>query len=142
MGKGGSEFAAWDWHGGRPLVNTGVPWPTVEEAEARVLRIQTKLHQWATVDQGRRFVDLFNLVTDPAFLVVGWARVRGNQGKRSAGVDGIRPDMVFSAEEWFRPARRADLRARRLTPMPARGRLVPKAGRRKRPPPATRRTRS
>jgi RNA-directed DNA polymerase len=40
-------------------VNTGVPWPTVEEAEARVLRIQTKLHQWATGDPDRRFGDLF-----------------------------------------------------------------------------------
>ena len=36
----------------------------------------------------RRFDDLFNLVCDPAFLLVGWRRVRGNKGARSAGVDG------------------------------------------------------
>ena len=28
-------------------MNTGAPWPDLTEAEARVLGIQTKLHQWA-----------------------------------------------------------------------------------------------
>ena len=71
-------------------MNTGAPWPTlsVEEAQARVLGIQAKLHQWATDDPARRFDDLFNLVCDPALLLVGWRRVRGNKGARSAGVDG------------------------------------------------------
>jgi RNA-directed DNA polymerase len=73
-------------------VNTGAPQPTpfslMEEAEARVLGIQTKLHHWAATEHGRRFDDLFNLVCDPAFLLVGWRRVRGNKGARSAGVDG------------------------------------------------------
>ena len=69
-------------------MSTGVPWPTPSEAEARVLRMQTKLHQWATDDRERRFVDLFNLVADPAFLLVAWRRVRGNRGARSAGIDG------------------------------------------------------
>jgi RNA-directed DNA polymerase len=113
-------------------VNTGVPWPTVEEAEARVLRIQTKLHQWATDDPGRRFDDLFNLVCDPCVLVVAWARVHGNKGKRSAGVDGIRPDAVFSAEEWFLPQLRAELKARRFAPLPVRERMIPKPGTSKR----------
>src|SRR5215210_322075 len=121
-----------DWHGRRSPVNTGVPWPTVEEAEARVLRIQTKLHQWATGDPDRRFDDLFNLVCDPAVLVVAWTRVRGNQGKRSAGVDRIRPDAIFSAEEWFLPGLRKDLRARQFIPMPVRERMIPKPGTSKR----------
>jgi RNA-directed DNA polymerase len=43
-------------------VNTGAPWPMPSEAEARVLRMQAKLHRWATDDHARRFVDLFNLV--------------------------------------------------------------------------------
>ena len=42
-------------------MNIGAPWPTVEEAESRVLEIQTKLHQWATENPGRRFDDLYNL---------------------------------------------------------------------------------
>ena len=51
--------------------------------------IQTKLHRWANDDPHRRFDDLFNLVYDPAFLVMAWERVAGNRGARSAGVDGM-----------------------------------------------------
>ncbi|MFJ1610744.1 hypothetical protein ACIOHS_46715 [Streptomyces sp. NPDC088253] len=58
------------------------------KAERRVLEIQTKLHRWAADDSHRRFDDLFNLVADPAFLLVAWDRVRGNKGARTAGVDG------------------------------------------------------
>ena len=57
-------------------------------AERRVLEIQAKLHRWAREDPHRRFDDLFNLVSDPAFLLVAWVRVRGNKGARTAGVDG------------------------------------------------------
>lgn len=57
-------------------------------AERRVLKIQTKLHCWARDDPHRRFNDLFNLVADPAFLLVAWDRVRANKGARTAGVDG------------------------------------------------------
>jgi len=66
-------------------VNIGDPWPDLYEAEWRVLGMQTKLYQWAVADPGRRFDDLANLVYDPAFLVVAWARVRGNKGARTAG---------------------------------------------------------
>jgi len=113
-------------------VNTDVLWPELEWAEVQVLRIQTKLHQWATDDPGRRFDDLFNLVYDPAVLVVAWARVRGNRGKRSAGVDGIRPDAIFSAEEGFLPWLREDLKARQFAPSPVRERMIPKPGSSKR----------
>lgn len=76
-------------------MNTGVPWPEADEG-GPVLRIQTELHQWAIDEPNRRFDDLFNLVCDPAVLVVAWARVRGNKGKRSAGVDQVRPDSVLA----------------------------------------------
>ena len=69
-------------------MNTDAPWPTAEQAGARVLGIQTKLHRWATDEQARRFCDLYNLVCDPALLLVGWRRVKGNKGARSAGIDG------------------------------------------------------
>ena len=49
------------------------PWP-------RVLEIQTKLHQWAIDDPDRRFDDLYNLVYDPAFLVMAWQRVGATGG--------------------------------------------------------------
>src|SRR5437764_14894267 len=54
---------------------------------SRVREMQAKLHRWAAADPGRRFDDLYNLVCDPAFLLIGWERVAGNTGARTAGVD-------------------------------------------------------
>src|SRR5436305_5727384 len=109
------------------MVNTVAPWPTLDEAEARVLGIQTKLHRWATDDPDRRFDDLYNLVADPAFLVVAWARVRGNRGARSAGVDGVKPNSILFGTALIERLR-AELKARTFSPMPVRERLIPKPG--------------
>jgi RNA-directed DNA polymerase len=111
-------------------VNTDAPMLGLEHAERRVREIQAKLHRWATDDPDRRFHDLFNLVYDPAFLLVAWARVRGNKGARSAGVDGqtafyvkqIRGEQAFLAEI------RDDLKAQQFRPLPVRERMIPKAG--------------
>jgi RNA-directed DNA polymerase len=108
-------------------VNTDAPWPTLETAEARVLGIQTKLHRWATDSPNRRFDDLFNLVADPALLSVGWARVRGNRGARTAGVDGVKPREIAAGEKAFLHQLRDDLKARRFEPLPVRERKIPKA---------------
>ncbi|HEY8556301.1 MAG TPA: group II intron reverse transcriptase/maturase, partial [Actinomycetes bacterium] len=113
-------------------MNTGAPWPTlsIEEAEARVRGIQAKLHRWATQDRTRRFGDLFNLVCDPAFLLVGWRRVRGNKGARSAGVDGETAYYVKTVrgEEAFLAELRASLKDRSFRPLPVRERMIPKPG--------------
>ena len=52
MGKGAASSQPWDWQARRSPVNTGAPRPTpsLEEAQARVLGIQTKLHQRAIDD--------------------------------------------------------------------------------------------
>ena len=111
-------------------MNTGAPWPTAEEAEARVLGIQAKLHRWATDEPSRRFDDLYNLVCDPAFLLMAWRRVKGNKGARTAGVDGQTAYYVVAVrgEEAFLAELRADLKARRFAPLPVRERLIPKPG--------------
>lgn len=109
-------------------MNTDAPWPMLDEAEARVLEIQTKLHQWATDGPDRRFCDLFNLVADPAFLIVAWDRVRGNRGARSAGVDGVEPRSVIFARDTMLPMLRGDLKAGAFGPLPVRQRMIPKAG--------------
>jgi RNA-directed DNA polymerase len=88
--------------------------------------MQTKLHQWATNDPGRRFDDLYNLVYDPAFLVVAWNRVRGNKGARSAGIDGVTPRSIILAGR-FLAGLRDDLKARRFRPVPVREKAIPKA---------------
>jgi RNA-directed DNA polymerase len=116
----------------RSPVNTDAPWPDLDEAEWRVLGIQTKLHQWATDDPHRRFDDLFNLVADPAFLMVAWDRVRGNRGARSAGVDGVAPRSIVFGVEGFLAGLRDDLKARRFQPLPVRERMIPKPGSAKR----------
>ena len=108
-------------------MNTGAPGPTAEQAAARVLRMQTKLHQWANRDPARRFDDLFNLVYDPAVLVVAWRRVRGNRGKRSGGVDGLAPVDVTDVAGLLAELRK-DLKQQRFAPLPARERMIPKAG--------------
>jgi RNA-directed DNA polymerase len=118
-------------------VNTGAPptsFLTLEEAQARVLGIQTKLHRWATDDRSCRFDDLFNLICDPAFLLVGWRRVRGNTGARSAGVDGQTAYHIERerGEDTFLADLRADLKARRFAPLPVRERMIPKPGGKKR----------
>ena len=110
-------------------MNTDAPWPSLDEARARVLGIQAKLHRWATDSPDRRFDDLFNLVADPAFLTVAWDRVRGNRGARSAGVDGVKPRSIVAGEVAFLRRLRDDLKARRFEPLPVRQRMIPKSER-------------
>ena len=99
-------------------------------AERRVREIQTKLHRWARDDPHRRFDDLFNLVADPAFLLVAWDRVRGNKGARTAGVDGETVSYVETVRgvEGFLDELRSQLRDRSFRPLPVRERMIPKAG--------------
>jgi RNA-directed DNA polymerase len=108
-------------------VNTGARWPSLEQAEPQVLAMQTKLHQWAISDPDRRFDDIYNLLYDPAFLVVAWDRVRSNKGARSAGVDGIAPRSIEPGGGEFLEGIRDGLKARRYTPTRVREKLIPKA---------------
>ncbi len=103
-------------------------------AERRVREIQTKLHQWASEDQDRRFNDLYNLVADPGFLLVAWDRVRGNKGARTAGVDGQTAYHVEAGlgVEVFLDRLRAELKDRSFRPIPVRERMIPKPGTTKR----------
>ena len=100
------------------------------EAERRVLEIQTKLHRWACDDPGRRFDDLFNLIADPAFLLVAWDRVRGNKGAKTAGVDGRTAPSIalLVGVEAFLDELRSSIRDRSFRPLPVKERMIPKAG--------------
>ena len=107
-------------------MNTGAPWPGPVEAGRRVRVMQTKLHRWATADPGRCFDDLYNLVYDPAFLVVAWRRVRENKGAQTSGVDGVTPRSVGSRAEKLLVGLRDDLKARRFVPQRVRQKTIPK----------------
>jgi RNA-directed DNA polymerase len=112
------------------LVNTDELESALMRAEIRVLEIQTKLHRWAGDDPHRRFCDLFNLVVDPAFLLVAWDRVRGNRGAKTAGVDGRTAVSIQAGQgvEGFLDGLRTLLKDRSFQPLPVRERMIPKAG--------------
>lgn len=98
-------------------------------ASRRVLEIQAKLHRWARDDPHRRFDDVFNLVADPAFLLVAWDRVRHNKGAKTAGVDGQSASYVQAmGVEEFLDRLRASLKDRSFCPVAVRERMIPKAG--------------
>ncbi|WP_240033330.1 group II intron reverse transcriptase/maturase [Micromonospora globbae] len=115
-------------------MNTGAPWPGLDEARARVLGMQAKLHRWAGEDAARRFDDVFNLVADPAFLTVAWDRVSTNTGARTAGVDGIKPGWIAAvgAAEAFLADVRAQLKTGTFVPVVVREVTIPKPGTSKR----------
>jgi RNA-directed DNA polymerase len=96
----------------------------------RVSGMQVKLHRWAAADPGRRFDDLFNFVCDPATLMVAFARVAGNRGARSPGVDGLTVADVETAVgvPGFLDDLRAQLKQGAFRPLPVRERTIPKPG--------------
>ena len=100
------------------------------EAERRVLSIQAKLHCRARDDPHRRFDDLYNLVADPAFLLVAWDRVRGNKGARTAGVDGQTARSIEAGQGAgdFLGMLRSQVKDRSFRPLPVRERMIPKTG--------------
>src|SRR5213080_943761 len=96
-------------------------------AAERVLGWQTKLHRWAARDEEARFGDLFNLVCDPATLLVAWERVKRNRGSRTAGVDGqTRKRVEQAGVDGVLAKLREELKSGTYRPLPARERLIPK----------------
>src|SRR5690349_325161 len=108
---------------GGTLVNTGELEAATYAASRRVLGIQAKLHRWARDDPHRRFSDLFNLVADPAFLLVAWDRVRGNKGARTPGVDGATASSIEYGRGagCFLSELRSALKDRTFRPLPGPG---------------------
>ena len=129
MAKGASKSVVEMLECWEALVNTDELEAATEVARRWVLEIQAKLHRWAPDDPRRRFDDLFNLVTDPAFLLLAWDRVRHNKGAKTAGVDGRSAHYVQAVVgvEVFLDELRTSLKDRSFRPLPVRERLIPKA---------------
>ena len=96
----------------------------------RVSETQAKLHRWAAADPGRRFDDLFNLVHDPAALMVAWGRVVTNRGAKTAGSDGwtvTRIEQEVGVPR-FLDDLHAAIKSGQFRPEPVRERKIPKPG--------------
>jgi RNA-directed DNA polymerase len=110
--------------------NGSAPGLVPEGPWSRVAGIQAKLHRWAAADPGRRIDDLFNLVHDPATLIMAFDRVAGNKGANTPGVDGITADYVEKevGVPGFLEDLRAALKDGSFRPLPVRERKIPKPG--------------
>jgi RNA-directed DNA polymerase len=110
--------------------NGSAPGPVPEGPWSRVAGMQAKLHRWAAADPARRFDDLFNLVHDPATLIVAFSRVAGNKGANTAGVDGVTAEYVEKevGVPGFLDDLRAALKDGSFRPLPVRERMIPKPG--------------
>ena len=131
MAKGGSEISKEGTAMSEDTeVNTAVTWLDPDWAWLRVQKMQTKLHQWAVADPGRRFDDLYNLVHDPATLSVAFARVAGNAGAHTPGVDRMTAGAIGDdvGVEAFLSDIRDRLKQREYLPLPVRERMIPKSG--------------
>jgi RNA-directed DNA polymerase len=112
-------------------LNDGAPDPAAPVGpRVRVSEMQAKLHRWAAADPDRRFDDLFNFVHDPATLLVAFARVAGNTGARTPGVDGLSVADVEAqvGVPGFLHDLRTQLKEGAFRPLPVRERLIPKPG--------------
>jgi RNA-directed DNA polymerase len=111
-------------------VNIGAPLEEPAGAHQRVSGMQAKLHRWAAADPDRRFDDLFNLVCDPATLLVAFERVAGNTGANTPGVDGLTAAWVERSvgAPGFLEGLRVALKAGTFRPLPVRERTIPKPG--------------
>ena len=112
-------------------MKTDAPWPSLSQARARVLGMQAKLHRWSARDTRSRFDDVFNLVVDPAFMVMAWERVAANRGARTAGVDRVTARAITAegpeAVAAFLSGLREQVKAGAFAPSPVRQRLIPKS---------------
>ncbi len=93
--------------------------------------MQAKLHRWAVADPGRRFDDLFNLVHDPATLIVAWDRVAANRGAKTAGSDGWTVTRIEQTvgRSAFLDDLHAQIKGGQFRPQPVRERKIPKRSR-------------
>ena len=90
--------------------------------------VQRKLYTRSEQNVDYVFGKLWGLVTDPRNLRMALARVAGNRGRRTAGVDGATVVHVAKRVEDFIAEVRAELRSGAYRPSPVRRVLIPKIG--------------
>jgi len=94
-----------------------------------LLNEQRKLHTRSRENPDYVFCKLWGLITDLRNLRCAFARVSGNRGRRTAGVDGITVRRVLAQGiDAFVADLRAELRSGNYRPLPVRRVLIPKPG--------------
>ena len=121
------------WHFCPPVSLRGLLEPDASKGASPVLRGAGRSNapglpgRWAVQDEQKSFGDLFNLVCDPATLLVAWERVKRNRGSRTAGVDGqTRKQVEQAGVDGVLAKLREELKEGTYRPLPARERLIPK----------------
>ena len=89
---------------------------------------QRKLYKRSDENVAYVFRKLWGLLTDPRNLRMALARVAGNRGRRTAGVDGITVGTIVLQAEEFVAGLRSELRSGAYRPAPVRRVLIPKVG--------------
>jgi RNA-directed DNA polymerase len=93
------------------------------------LRIeQRKLYARSEKQVDYVFRKLWGSITDARNLRMALARVAGNRGRRTAGVDGVTVGSVSKRVEAFIAELRSELRSGAYRPSPVRRVLIPKIG--------------
>jgi len=90
--------------------------------------VQRKLYARSEQHVDYVFRKLWGLVTDSRNLRMALARVAGNRGRRTAGVDGITVGRIVKRAEDFIAQLRSELRSGAYRPAPVRRVLIPKIG--------------
>jgi group II intron reverse transcriptase/maturase len=88
------------------------------------------LHKLAKRDSGKRFDHLWELATDPAWLMQAWEEIRSNQGSMTAGIDStiatdIDHDRIQRLSERLKAGRYRPKAVRRVYIAKANGKMRP-----------------
>lgn len=96
--------------------------------EAWLLSVQRKLYQWSRIHPEESYRDLWNWITDLRNLRCAWRKIATNQGRRTAGIDGVTVAGIKAeiGSELFLKQLQSDLRKGRYQPSPSRRKLIPK----------------
>ena len=98
-----------------------------------VSEMQRKLSQWAAEDPTKRFVDLYNLLCNEAWLRVAHHAVNTNQGRETAGIDSETMSHFNGNLDGNLEELRRLLKTKSFEPQPVRRVYIPKTNGKKRP---------
>jgi len=98
-----------------------------------VSEMQKKLSQWATENPAEQYRELYHLLCTEEWLRVAHQKVNSNQGRETAGVDGMSMSNFNGNLEGNLEELRNLLTTRHFEPLPVRRVYIPKANGKKRP---------